>query len=150
MIGAQWAPSLLLPDDRADVAVTMSSIATQPERGFVRAVNLETSPPRLHGDEARADAATAAPSSGTASVVPNRVSCPAADAAALLSPLTVNGAVGSPTPAERPAADAVVGTGSSCPPARREGKTVLGTSTPGAVFPYPEAPDSPPQAANRP
>ena len=63
---------------------------------------------------------------GTASVVPNGTSCPAANAIALLSPPSVNSAIGKPKPGEITAAQlptstgTPLGAGSNCPPARAD------------------------------
>jgi hypothetical protein len=121
--GSRAGPTLLLPD----VPPPQSAIAKPPTvssaaHGAVRSVSFRTSEaaPQTNGNSP-VDEAT---QPGTASVVPNDASCPAADAAALVSPPSVNAGIGSPTPIERTAlprqglTGAALGTGSSCPPGR--------------------------------
>jgi hypothetical protein len=62
------------------------------------------------------------PPPSTATVLPNGVSCPAANVGTLLSPPSVNETIGPPPPAKPlPRAEAqtgaVLGTGTACPPA---------------------------------
>jgi hypothetical protein len=89
-------------------------------------------------------------------VVPNRSSCPAADASALVSPPTVNGAIGSPTPLETAAppaqiaTDAALGTGSSCPPPRQDTHIAAKAQLPGAASPHPQGENALPHTAAHP
>ena len=129
--GSQAGPTLLLPD-RPTPAIAQSPFVASSEThgaaqsvGFVHAVGFRTSQTAPQTDADPPVNERAEPS--TASVVPNDASCPAANAAALLSPPTVNSAIGSPTPIERTAlprqglTGAALGTGSSCPPGHDDG-----------------------------
>jgi hypothetical protein len=129
--GSQAGPTLLLPD-RPMPAIVQTPFAASSEThgaaqsvGFVHAVGFRTSEIASQTDPDSPGNERAEPS--TASVVPNDASCPAANAAALVSPPTVNSAIGSPTPIERTVlprqglTGAALGTGSSCPPGRDDG-----------------------------
>jgi hypothetical protein len=120
--GSQAGPALLLPEDRPGSSIAQAPFVASTEvLGALRSVSFRTSEsaPQTHADSPLDEAAQP----GTASVVPNNASCPAADAAALISPPSVNGAIGSQTPIERSVlprqglTGAALGTGSSCPPA---------------------------------
>jgi hypothetical protein len=121
--GSQAGPAMLLPEDRPASTIAQAPfVASTEAHGPLRRVSFRTSEsaPQTHTDSPLDEAAQP----GTASVVPNDASCPAADAAALISPPSVGGAIGSPTPIERTVlprqglTGAALGTGSSCPPAR--------------------------------
>jgi hypothetical protein len=58
----------------------------------------------------------------TATIVPNGTSCPAGNAARLISPAGVP-PTGTPTPQPPLQSGATLGTGSSCPPPRADGRT---------------------------
>jgi hypothetical protein len=152
LYGSQAGPSLFLSDTVPEVTVAESSIASGGRHGFAHAVAFRTAQTGSQNEETSTDevatpsAATAVPKPSTASVVPNKSSCPAADAGALVSPPTVNGAIGSPTPLETArsaqiATDAVLGTGSSCPPARHE-SDLAATPLPGAISANPQGPNA--------
>lgn len=120
--GSQAGPALLLPPDRSASSIETLFEPWTETQGIVRQVSFQTSETAAQTDANLPPDAAQQP--GTASVVPNNTSCPAADAAALVSPPSVNGVIGSPTPLEKTAlprqglAGASLGTGSSCPPAR--------------------------------
>ena len=115
---SQAGPTLLLPDRfGASTAPVSEETDSASLRQPIRFQKLES-------ESQTADVAPANQTESSASVVPNDASCPAANAAALVSPPTVNTVIGSPTPIERTAlprqglAGPALGTGSSCPPRR--------------------------------
>jgi hypothetical protein len=121
--GSQAGPTLLLPE-RFNAATADETSSSAPS-----AILAATHAQPIVFRTAEADAATEdvarseeQTEHSSASVVPNDASCPADDAAALVSPPSVNGAIGSPTPIEKAAlpreglTGATLGTGSSCPP----------------------------------
>jgi hypothetical protein len=143
--GSRTVPNLLLSDDRAGTGATIAT------KAFVRAANFAPSEPPAAADE---PAANSLPQS-TATVVPNRTSCPDAGANALLSPPAINGVMGKPTPAERSAAatrpitDAALGTGSSCPIAS-QGEISARSPAPAADIPHPIVANTPGRTATHP
>jgi hypothetical protein len=140
ILGSQFGPSLLLPDNRSAAPYAAAGVVgTQPGNALIQTVNLSTPGSRSPGGESVVNKANP---SGTASVVPNRNSCPAADAATLLSPPTANGAIGSPPPVEQNAApitDAELGTGSSCPANHSQRETAVKTVSPSPLSPSAQA-----------
>ena len=128
--GSRAGPTLLLPDVAMQFAVAKTPTVSSDGHGAVQSVSFRTSETAT-SETARQTSANPpvdeAAQPGTASVVPNDASCPAADAAALVSPPSVNAAVVSSTPIERTApprqglTGAALGTGSSCPPGRDNG-----------------------------
>jgi hypothetical protein len=116
--GSEAGPALLLPADKPISSLEAPFAVPTGTQGGVQAVSFRTS-------EAPPSQATPqldeAQQRGAASVMPNSDSCPAADAAALVAPPSVNGAIGSPTPLEKAAlprqglTGPTLGTGSSCP-----------------------------------
>jgi hypothetical protein len=122
LYGSQAGPTLLLPPDKSASRNETPFADWKEEHGTLRHVKFETTDAAQTG--VNSSALEEAPMPGAVSVVPNGTSCPAADAAALVSPPSVNAAIGSPTPIEKTAlprqglVGAALGTGSSCPPAR--------------------------------
>ena len=119
--GSQAGPGLLLPDSSS----AMTAQFDEPIKGsssarLSQAISFQT----LQSSDQTEDTTTANEKGerSTASVVPNDASCPAANAAALVSPPSVNSVIGSPTPIEKTAlprqglTGTALGTGSSCPP----------------------------------
>ena len=120
MYGSQAGPSLLLPLEPPQfLSAEASMVASQRPHGLAQAVSFTASDVAQKGETA---AANESGPPGNATVVPNSTSCPESDASALVSPPSVNGAIGSPKPAEGVSTpnDASLGTGSSCPPARKD------------------------------
>jgi hypothetical protein len=120
--GSRAGPTLLLPDAPPQSAVAKTPTVSRDAHGAVQSVSFRTSEtaPQTNANPPVDEAAQP----GTASVVPNDASCPASDAAALVSPPSVNAVIGSQTPIKRTALSrqgltgAALGTGSSCPPGR--------------------------------
>lgn len=153
MYGSEAWPSFLLPEDRVETSIAESpDSAAGRSLGLAQAVSFRTSD-TLPREETTPIIAASPPS--TATVVPNRTSCPA-DADALLSPPSVNGAIASPTPAERPApptqalTGAALGTGSSCPPARPDTGLAAETPAPPSASLNSQAANRLPRAATHP
>jgi len=116
---SQAVPALLAPSDTT--AATMPFETSSETQSAVSEVSFTPSPSASPTEE---NVANESEQQGSASVVPNNRSCPAADVAALVSPPSVNGAIGSPTPLENNTlprqglTGTALGTGSGCPPAR--------------------------------
>jgi len=104
MFGAQAGPGLPV-DNNSFPAVTDAGLLsdTGARPAVLRVVNVETR-------------------GGTATIVPNGTSCPAANAAKLVAP---SGTPSAAAPRSQPPlqSDAVLGTGSSCPPVRADART---------------------------
>jgi len=143
--GSRTVPNLLLSDGRAGAGTAISTTA------FVRAANFAPSETPSAADE---PAANSVPRP-TATIVPNRTSCPDAGANALLSPPAINGVMGKPTPAERgasatrPITDAALGTGSSCPIAS-QGEISARSPASSADIPHPIVANTPGRTATHP
>jgi hypothetical protein len=165
LYGSQAGPSLFLSDTRPVFAVAEALMTSGGPHGFAHAapfsqVGFTAEAAQLNEETPTDDVVpptdTAVSKPSTATVVPNKSSCPAADASALVSPPTVNGAIGSPTPLETAApsaqiaTDAVLGTGSSCPPVRHDTHMAPKAPLPGAISPNPRADNALPQAVAHP
>jgi hypothetical protein len=118
--GSQAGPTMLLADDQPSL-VSAHDNAPVGTHGMVELAMFAKS--ESTGHDALTDEHSAP--QGTATVVPNPASCPA-NGKALVSPPTVNSAIGSLTPIEKSLSpsqtlsDAAIGTGSRCPPLRQD------------------------------
>jgi hypothetical protein len=122
LYGSQAGPMLFLPGARPGLAVSRADITPAAVgQGLARAVNFLAS---ADSHNQSGEAPTAEETlRNTATIVPNKTSC-LPNGGALVSPPAVNSAIGNvggaaARPAQIPT-DAVLGTGSSCPPARGE------------------------------
>jgi len=114
MLGSQAGPWLLV-DDNAFPAVSFSPLhRTQfaSDTGLIRDSHARPVFIRVANVETRGS---------TATIVPNGASCPAANAARMITPGSAPPTASAPQPPLQ--SDAALGTGSSCPPARADART---------------------------